>query len=312
MRIEINPLDVLSRKIYDAHMNGANFRKNNSTPCTICRAIVASEDNIRGHFHGSEFGQCMLKTYRDMIEGRVIEPDRKAAFLLDGHMHEAEIFKNLEAGGLDVIGFANADKFQKLVEVFARPDKDNNGRFDFTMPSEFKYTNDGKKIKPEDFEEAFKIILHLDGLLEVEKDGELVGIECKSVSDYTWKKIKDKAEISDVWYGQMQSYMLWNHNIRSFYLIVKHRGTSTILKPIKIDRDDKYINDRLNRLYRVFNAVVEDDMETYNIVKEHNDGKDSECRFCPYKSDCFKLSLNPKKKGKISEDEELAFYNQEE
>lgn len=308
MKIELDPMDVLSRTIYDGYMLGANNRKSGSIPCTICRNRKTNGD-VRGHFHGSEFGQCMMKTYRNMVEGNDAndnndlppggELDNRAASLLDGHSHESEIFKNLIAAGLDAIGFSNMDEFEKQVQVFIK--RSNDGKHEFTMPHK-RILEEKEDAVAEGFIKSFKMILHLDGLLEVTKHGELVGIECKSVGEYTWKKIKASSEISDVWYGQIQAYMLWNHSITRFYLIVKNRQSSKILKPILIERDDKYINRRLNILYRIFKAIIKEDPVKFKIEKEHKTAKDSECRFCDYKDDCFKLSL--KKKENTEETDE--------
>ena len=301
MKVELNPLDPLSRKIYDAHKQGASNRSS-VLPCTKCRN--KPDGSIRGHFHGSEFGQCMLKTYldctsgstfEDPLEGKVTEDDidARAAFLLDGHLHEENIIKNIAASGMQIIGFGNKDENEKQIQVYFKESK-NGESCDFTMPLEGT-PNREKVLKG--FEETFQLIVHLDGIMVVrnKKSNEemIIGIECKSVKDYTWKKIKDTQEISDIWYGQIQSYFLFDHNISRFYLFVKHRHTSQLMKPILIVRNDEYINRRLNILYRVYNAILEDDPQKYNIEKEHNSIKDSECKFCQYKNRCYgKVELN--------------------
>lgn len=307
MQIELNPIDVLSRKIYDAHKTGASIRSSVS-PCSKCRN--KPEGAVRAHFHGSEFGQCMLKTYRDCLagttfddplEGKVSEDDidARAAFLLDGHLHEQNIIKNIEFGGMQIVGFGNEEQYEREIQVYKKESLQGPGRFDFLMPHTIfsQVTNASREKMLEGFEEAFKIIAHLDGLLIVKnkKTGEelLIGIECKAVKQYTWEKIKKTQEISDIWYGQMQNYFTTNHNIARFYLFIKHRHTSQLMKPILIMRDDKYINRRLNVLDNVFNALVEDNPEKYNIKSEHTSPKDSECKFCPYKQQCYgKVELN--------------------
>lgn len=296
MNIELNPVDVTSRTIYDGYKRGADKRSKSSNPCTICKSTERTEGDVRGHFHGSEFGACMLKVYRDMTRPKITdEMNGSAAFLLDGHAHEEQILFNLYQAPLPVVAFANDDKYEKQVQVYIRENKKTRIH-DFTMPTE------GRKPNTPGVKKSFKMILHLDGLMELEGEGEsgFVGIECKSVKDYTWNNIKKTSTISDIWYGQIQSYMLWNHDITTFYLIVKNRTSSRILKPIRIDRDDKYINSRLNVLYKIYNAILEDDPEGQGIVKEHSTAKDSECRYCPYKDECFKLSL---KKEEKEEDE---------
>ena len=293
MKVELNPIDPLSRKIYDMHKIGADKRSSVS-PCTICRN--KPDDAIRAHFHGSEFGQCMLKTYRDCLagltfedplEGRVKEDDidARAAFLLDGHLHEENIIKNIAASGMTIVQL-HGDEFEKEVQVYIKENK--NGKHDFTMPHKGGEVTKG-------FLKVFKMICHLDGLLEVvnkkTNQGMLVGVECKSVKDYTWKKIKETSEISNVWYGQTQNYFLTNHNIARFYFFIKHRHTSQLMKPILITRNDEYVNRRLNVLYTVYEALINDDDS--KIIKEHDSPKDSECKFCPYKERCWgKAVLN--------------------
>lgn len=297
MKVELNPIDPLSRKIYDMHKIGAD-KRSSVPPCSLCRN--KPEGAVRGHPHGSELGQCMLRTYNDWIagatfedplEGRVTQDDidGRAAFLLDGHLHEENIIKNIEASGMDIIGFANEEKYEGRIQVYSR---ENNGKeeskWDFVMPNT-DAANREKILKG--FDEVFMLVVHLDALLEVtnKKTGErmLVGIECKAVKEYTWKKIRDTSEISNIWYGQMQAYFLKNHNIARFYLIIKHRHTSQLMRPILITRNDKYINRRLNILNRVYNAVLEDNPKKYGIQKEHDSVKNSECKFCPYNKKCW-------------------------
>lgn len=297
MKIELNPVDTLSRLLYDKHKEGASVLSS-TPPCTVCRK-PKPEGSVRGHFSGSDFFRCMLAVYNDCNNGVIfedplegkIELDDKAPFLLDGHLHEESIIKNIAASGMTIIHM-HGDEYEKQIQVYVR--KGNNGRHDFVMPH--KGSRNEVQAK-EGFEEAFKLICHLDGLLEVKskKTGRemLVGVECKAVKDYTWKKIKETSEIPNTWYGQMQAYFLTNHSIERYYLFIKHRHTSQLMKPILILRNDEFINRRLNILYRVYNAILEDDPKKYNIEKEHDSPKDSECKFCPYKQQCYgKAVLN--------------------
>jgi len=305
MKIELNPIDPLSRLIYDKHKIGANVRSS-VPPCTLCREVP--EGAVRGHFHGSELGQCKLKTYwdctsgstfEDPLEGRVSEDDidARAAFLLDGHLHEENIIKNIAASGMNIMGYGNQDEYERKIQVYVRYTKNGEkSSIDFTMPHN-KAPNRDKVL--EGFEESFKIIAHLDGILEVKskKTGKemLAGVECKAVKDYTWKKIKETSEISDIWYGQIHSYFISNHHIQRFYLFIKHRHTSQMMKPILIMRNDDYIKRRLTALHDVYSAILDDDPDKYGIKAEHTSPKDSECKFCPYKERCYgkvKVDLN--------------------
>jgi len=65
------------------------------------------------------------------------------------------------------------------------------------------------------------------------------------------------------------------------------------MKPILILRNDDFINRRLNVLYRIYNAILEDDPKKYNIKAEYTSPKETQCKFCAYKSTCYeKVQLN--------------------
>lgn len=302
MKVKFNNLeDNVSYELYKGYGRGANWRKNNSQPCTLCREAQKKgiEGAIRIHFHGSELGACMLKTYWNMIEGvnEEIIKGYSAAGLSDGHAHEKEIFKNLGCGNLQVMHFNNEDQNQKQISVFYKKPKKGDSERNSERRYEFRFTKDGeldlKGDEKKEFKYSFNIILHLDGLyvFNPEMASEKVyGIECKSVKDYTYKKIAKTSEISNIWYGQIQAYTIWGTyvNLDTFYLIIKSRHSSDIHRPIQIKRDDAYMNKRLNVLHRIHRAIIEDDPEKYEIKKEHEVLKDSsECRFCDYKERCW-------------------------
>lgn len=296
MRVKFNDLeDEVSYALYKGYGRGANYRKNNSQPCTLCRKAKKEgvTDGIRIHFHGSEFGACMLKTYNNMISAvnEEIIKGYSAAGLSDGHAHEKEIFTNLAFGNCEVVPFGNEDQNQKELGVFyKKPKKGDNGK----GPYDFRFGKDGvvPGDKKQEYQHVFNMILHLDGLYVAYPqmtNEKVYGIECKSVKDYTYNKIKKTSEVNDIWYGQTQAYMCWGTFVplSTFYLIVKSRHSSDIHRPIRIDRDDKYINRRLNILYRIHRAIIEDDPEKYDIKKEHETKGASECRFCDYKEQCW-------------------------
>ena len=294
MKIKFNDLeDEVSYTLFKGYARGANWRKNNSQPCTLCRkAKKEGVEGIRIHFHGSEFGACMLKTYLNMIEGVSEEVIKgySAAGLSDGHAHEREIFTNLACGNCEVVPFANEDQNQKEIQVYYKKPKKGKDVEEY----EFRFGKDGelKGNEKKEYQYVFNMILHLDGLyvanpqMNAEK---VYGIETKSVKDYTYKKIAKTSEISDIWYGQTQAYMCWGTftMLDIFYIIVKSRHSSDIHRPIRIKRNDAYISRRLNILYRIHRAIVEDDPEKYNIEKEHETKGASECRFCDYKERCW-------------------------
>lgn len=289
MKIKFNDLtDEVSYSLYKGYGRGANHRKNNSQPCTLCRK--AQKEGVKGiriHFHGSEFGACMLKTYNNMTEGVNVEIIKgySAAGLSDGHAHEKEIFTNLACGDLEVVPFENQDQNQKEIGVYyKKPKKRDIGPYDFRFGKDGELTGEDK----DEYTHVFNMILHLDGMYAF-SNSKVFGIECKSVKDYTYKKIAKTGEISDIWYGQMQAYMSWGTFVKldTFYLIIKSRHSSDIYRPIRIERNDAYINRRLNILYRIHRAIIEDDPEKYDIKKEHETKGASECRFCDYKERCW-------------------------
>lgn len=308
MKIMTDPVDHEVLMITRAYKNGANHRCSNSQPCSFCRRAELDqksnkddEAGIRIHFHGSELNRCMLQVRNDMVRGKNREPlkGRSAANLNDGHAHEKEIFTNLEYGGLKVFPFENTPSLEKVITVFVKiidsdPDDGLHTRdFRFSRDQEDKLNGDKKK----EFQESFKIVLHLDGIWEVlEEDSEYgvgnYGMECKAVSTNTWRKILDTNEISDEWYGQVQGYFMWGQTlgIDTFFLILKYRDTSDI-RVFRIPRDDKFINRRLNVLYRIFMSIIDDEdddgMKKYAIEKEFDDKNCSSCKFCDYNKECY-------------------------
>lgn len=308
MKLLVDPVDHEILAITRAYKNGANHRCNNSQPCSFCRkaelekkANPDEEPGIRIHFHTSELPRCMWAVRNDMILGKNREPmkGRKAAHLNMGHAFEKDIFSNLDHGGLKVYPFENTPSLEKVITVFIKiidsdPDDGLHTRdFRFSRDHEDKLNGDNKK----EFQEAFKIVLHLDGIWEqLEEDSEFgvgnYGMECKAVSTNTWRKILDNSEISDEWYGQVQGYFMWGQtiDIDTFFLIVVYRDTSDV-RVFRIPRDDKYINQRLNVLYRIYMSIVDDDdgkgIKRYGIVKEFNDKNCSTCKFCDYNKQCY-------------------------
>ena len=289
--IELDPEDFISKTLEDVYDIGANWRKSNSQPCSICRA---NPGEIRGHFHGSDFGRCALSVYRDMVEGKADEIIRgySAAYLMDGHSNEREICENITMGltelgedaPFDILPFGNAKEHEKQVTIWVKKGGSPGKR-------DFRITGAGVSKLPGDegrnYETAFRIVLHLDGILGNKEKDKAYGLEIKSVSDYTWKKIQDESKINYQWYGQMQAYMIYGHTIgfTRFYLIVKHRSTSKILAPIIIDRDDKYINTRLNVLYNIVESIRHD--KPNGVVRERENSKASECMYCDHNKFCW-------------------------
>lgn len=244
--------------LWMAYQEGFNKLASSSTPCSICRTKCFEHGELRTHFHGSEVGACARQVYYNLISLEKRPPVTNGAFLMDGHNHEAEIIQGINTGltdGLRIVPSVNLDEL-----VFER-------RMNGTV-------NDDQTGL------LFTIIGHTDGYL-LKDNKPIAVIECKSVKDYTWKKVKDGI-ISDVWYGQMQAYMMMS-NLNVCYLLVRNRGTCELLQPILIPLDKEYLKTRMSKLKEILIAV-------YNggdIEKEAEKKTDNICKFCDYKYNCW-------------------------
>lgn len=246
MKIELQAKigDDIPLKLYEAHELGNVIKATNSIPCSECDAIYKSGvDNFtRNHFHiSSDFGGCMRKTFLICTTGK-----RSGMsgfnFLNDGHIHEAAILQSIQAGLPDGYRIKAAENGIE-------------GKFHFNK---------------------FYLVGHVDALL-ITPDG-VYGVECKAVKDAKWNDITKKNEISDEWYGQMQGYMItWQ--LDGFYLIVKNRHSSKILMPIRIDRDEEFIINRLVKLDEVYTRIMSGHEQPQ---REHESSKDYECLWCPF------------------------------
>lgn len=237
--------DELPNLIWNAHELGSMAQAMSSHPCSVCGTLFEQGvDNVkRDHFHGSDVGACARKTYWKMVTGKS-SGISGANFLNDGHLHEHSMLANIEAG---------------LPEGYRIYIAKNNTE---------KRFNAGE----------FEIINHLDSFL-MTPDG-IYGLECKSVKQAMWKKIREEQEIPDEWYGQTQSYMItWEMD--RWYIFVKHRESSNVLIPIRINRDMGYIAERLNKLREIKERII-NDLGQPN--REHTHPKDYECLWCPFGS----------------------------
>lgn len=236
----------------------------NKIPCSICRKNKELKlDCVRTHFHGSDFGSCKRKVYYEMVTGEK-STFSNIVFLNDGHLHEEAIMNNIRLG----LG----EGFNRYKLVHFKEDKETNNH-----TGEFAYED-----------EELLIVNHLDGtLFDLVEDKQYL-IECKSVKQSKYKEIKTDGKIPDQWYGQIQSYLNLNNlmlgNIDTAYLYVKHRESSLTLKPIKINKDEDYINTRLAVLGDILDRVTEG---LDQPDREHLTAKDSECLYCPFKERCW-------------------------
>ena len=228
MKINLQPQlgDGVPTILLEAHEIGNAIKCTTSQPCSECNAMLAFNDlHKRDHFHmSSDFGGCNRKTFNIMTTGK-----RNGLsgfnFLNDGHIHEAAILNNINAG---------------LPEGY-RVKLAANG-------IEGRYTHHS----------GFYIIGHIDAMLVTPNSVE--GLECKAVKQAMWKKISETGEINDEWYGQMQGYMVISELDR-WYLLVKHRESSKMMMPIRIDRDIPYIVERMNRLEDIYKRIMTGDKQ---------------------------------------------------
>lgn len=254
--------DTVAFKLRNAYYRGGEIASS-TIPCSICRANKESTKK-RGHFHGSEFAMCQMKLYRSLNEK--VDPDdgfdEMEVHLQDGHLHEHTLIGNLDIAGLPVIHAANKPEFEKIMEYTIKETDDD-------------YFNilDGKKLK---------IVCHWDGMLS--EDDEDILLEVKAVSKYTWDKIRKSEEISDIWYGQIQCY-LNVLKLNRAYLFIKNRATSKIMNPIRIDKNNNFIKNRIKILEGVLAAILQKDGS--RIIKEEKNGKGTQCKFCRFKKDCW-------------------------
>lgn len=259
-----NNLDPIPMMMYEAYHQGT---QSDTSPCSICRGL-GSHVITRNHFHGSELGACARKTYLNMITNTKSSASNKA-FLLDGHLHEASILELIKEG------------FGNTARIIAAK---NEEELTISLP----LGNDNALS-------VMRIIGHYDGIIEIDTDKDQYPIvkeqldsvkaiiECKSVKDYTYDKVK-AGEISNEWYGQMQCYMLGMKLNRS-YLIVKNRTTSLILMPIRIDLDIPWLKERISKLKSIYSLIQDGGNEIPD--REHRSRTESECKFCPHLESCW-------------------------
>jgi hypothetical protein len=261
--------------LYLAYNETAETKAHDSDPCSICRGRKESgKAGKRAHFHGSELGACVLKTYKTCLqgvsgdnEGSDFVSQNHPALLTDGHLHEAHMLDSLISAGLSVVMAKNQHEFERWLWVGIESGKPVG----FTVPG------------APGMDDCFRIIGHFDGLLE--RDGKVYLLECKSVKDYTWNKIKKERKVSPIWFGQVQCY-LTTLDLEDGFFLIKSRHTSEMLLPIPVKKDRKYVEGRLAKLKLVYEAIVSGDDKGL-IRAEHNDPEDSECKFCPYASECY-------------------------
>lgn len=301
--IEVNKqTDMVGVQMYQTYMSSRDQSVvGDSNPCSICRAHPELKGK-RIHVHGSDVGACPRKTYFSMVQGNQLKPaGLKAVFLADGHLHEAQMLEALASNRqFHIMQPKNSKELRMEVPViedgpdfkafFAKPQG---------IPSQDVFANVRK----------FSIIGHCDGWIEYAtnpnnirayideyppdsnpntvlrfqtNETEVALIECKSVTDYTWKEVKE-GRIKEEWYGQMQYYM-WALALKKSYLLVKHRGSSDMLQPILISFDSDWLLNRLRLLLLIYKCVNK--QQPIPIPKTKN-AKDGECKFCPFNNQCW-------------------------
>ena len=251
MNINIEPND-LSILLYTAHENGALWKGFNSVPCTICRDILEQAKDVvlvRDHFHGSDLGACARKIFMTMTNGKSDSGFNNMTFLLDGHLHESSMLKNIEAGLPD-------DWRVKILE-------NNTEQITELM--------------------GFKLVTHFDAFLIDKKNGVEYILECKAVKPKYFKEIADKEQIRDEWYGQGQAYMLVS-NINQMIYLIKNREDSKIMFPIVVNKNMEYIASRLMKLGEIYHRI-KNGMNWPD--REEESKKAFQCTFCQWKDECW-------------------------
>lgn len=246
MKIDRSPKlgDDIPGILLEAHEIGNFIKATNKIPCSDCNAQkeMGVENITRNHFHiSSDFGGCIRKTFLICTTGKRSGMSG-FGFLNDGHVHEAAMLNAISLG---------------LPEGYKLKIAENGieGRFHF---------ND------------YYMIGHVDALLCTPNG--IWGVECKAVKDTAWNNLIKKDEINDEYYGQVQGYMVtWQ--LDRWYLIYKNRHTSKVSVPIRIDRDESYIVNRLLKLDEVYTRIMSGQEQPQ---REHTSSKDYECLWCPF------------------------------
>lgn len=260
-----------------AMLDAYNTAEMSEAPCKLCKEHPEQKGK-RVHFHGSDIGACPRQTYFKMTEGGTFkETGTKAAFLQDGHLHEHMMLQAI-ATKFNIWMPKNEAELRLFVPIL---DTDEQA---------VKFINNREIVTIQNGIRRFLVIGHIDGALTMADDEvhctddpqKPYLLECKSVKDYTWEKVK-KGEISDTWYGQMQVYMFMLETDRA-YLLVKHRNTSELMMPIRVDFDEEWFKKKLRMLSQIYKCI-----NTATPVPKPPTKKitDSHCKFCQYKERCY-------------------------
>lgn len=255
--------DVLPKLLYSAYYQGADELSDSSNPCSWCKNLAAGYSLSKPHFHGSDLGGCQLRIYWNKLNNLKVDNANRNNFLMDGHTHEKTILDYIAASGI---------------------------------PYDLYPCENGKEYV-KDFGN-FVVVGHPDAFLARKvENGDMYAladpiyiVECKAVSDATYKKCKDNF-LSDIWYGQLQSYMEIVREVDTSYLIVKHRASSDILMPFRIEYNAEYVQRRLTGLRHISDVLTSpntlESSWTVDTFKEHKSSKDAECSVCPFFNKCW-------------------------
>lgn len=255
----------------------------NTLPCSGCNASLEKlkKGAERIHFHASDVGACGRRTQYSMQFPLKAMTGTDPWFLKDGHFHEEVILRLIREGSADPKAL---DESIESISIYAAKNEEE-------LFSRIPYKDSRGALK------EFVIVGHWDGLLSVGYvDGrfEEYLLECKSVKDTTFSKVK-AGEISNEWYGQIQTY-LHQLGLKAAYLLVKNRTTAEVLPPIRIDFDPKYLKKRRQVLAEVHEAVTSGGL----VPREHETRNNDECFFCKFKTKCWGLDPS-KEKNNVSE-----------
>jgi len=210
---------------------------------------LCNEHSNELHFHGSDLNSCARMVYWNKINGKQEQFFVSMQYLLDGHMFESSMMRSIKAG----------------------------------LPNDWKvkvFENGNEQV---DNLGMFKLVCHYDAML-IDPSGNGFILECKAVKPKYFKEFKEKREVRPEWYGQIQSYMLVSKTDVGYFLI-KNRENSDLLMPIKVEKDMKFIANRLTILSDIASRIK----MNFNTPPEmeYKDKKCFSCTFCSYRKVCY-------------------------
>lgn len=207
-------------------------------PCAACRDGVPF--NEFPHFHGSDFGKCVRQAqYEKVVTPEPITDPETLIFLRDGHFHEESIVHCLRAGG---------------VKVDHRNDSPSGVQTDefvvgIRESGEIKHYPNYHECRECKHDDEIVIIGHTDGVIN-----DRFLLECKSVKDWALKNKFNRGAVPKNYFGQMQCYMNCL-GLAGGFLVVKGRHASKIIKPIFVERNPEWFDEKIQDLRNIITEM---------------------------------------------------------